>query len=154
MSEPLQFMMGKYAAEVPADLYYSRNHFWCRVVDGKNRFGFSSYAIKLMQDVYFLDWQVNAGDKVALLEQIGHIETSKAVSDLFAPLEGTLLCFNPEVLADPSAINVNGYDKGWLFEMDGTIDSLMDANAYHAFLEENWEKAQRMLKGKINAGDD
>jgi len=65
-----------------------------------------------------------------------------------------LLCFNPEVLADPSAINVNGYDKGWLFEMDGTIDSLMDANAYHAFLEENWEKAQRMLKGKINAGDD
>lgn len=86
MSEPLQFMMGKYAAEVPADLYYSRNHFWCRVVAGKNRFGFSSYAIKLMQDVYFLDWQVNAGDKVALLEQIGHIETSKAVSDLLRPL--------------------------------------------------------------------
>ncbi|NBR04466.1 MAG: glycine cleavage system protein H [Planctomycetes bacterium] len=154
MSEPFQFMMGKYAAVVPADLYYSRNHFWCRVVAGKNRFGFSSYAIKLMQDVYFLDWQVNAGDKVALLEQIGHIETSKAVSDLFAPIEGTLLGFNPEVLADPSAINVDGYDKGWLFEMDGGIDSLMDANAYYGFLAENWEKAQRMLKGKINAGDD
>lgn len=101
MSEPLQFMMGKYAAEVPADLYYSRNHFWCRVVAGKNRFGFSSYAIKLMQDVYFLDWQVNAGDKVALLEQIGHIETSKAVSDLFAPIEGTLLFSIPKFWQTP-----------------------------------------------------
>ena len=56
-----------------------------------------------MQDVYFLDWQVNAGDTVQHLQQIGHIETSKAVSDLFAPIAGTLAEFNQELLKDPSA---------------------------------------------------
>lgn len=154
MSESLQFMMGKHAAVIPVDFYYSRNHFWAKKVDGKNRFGFSTYAIKLMQDVFFLDWQVNAGDKVALLDQIGHIETSKAVSDLFAPIAANILGFNPVVLADPSVINVDWYEKGWLFEMDGSIDILMDAKSYYSYLDENWEKTQRILKGKINAGDD
>ena len=55
------------------------------------RFGFTAYAVRLMQDVYFLDWEVNAGDAVALKQKIGHIETSKAMSDLFAPMAGTLV---------------------------------------------------------------
>ena len=80
-----------------------------------------------MQDVYFLDWQVSAGDAVELLQQIGHIETSKAVSDLFAPLAGTLAAFNPALLNDPSAINVDSYGAGWLFEMDGAGDGAADA---------------------------
>ena len=50
------------------------------------RFGFTAYAMRLMQDVYFLDWQVNAGDVLQAKQLIGHIETSKAMSDLFAPL--------------------------------------------------------------------
>ena len=79
MSEPLTFMMGKIAAILPAELRYCRNHMWCRPGEGTHRFGFSAYAIRLMQDVYFLDWTVNAGDAVALKQQVGNIETSKAV---------------------------------------------------------------------------
>ena len=54
------FMMGKYAAVLPGELRYSDNHMWCREVEGRLRFGFTSYAVRLMQDVYFLDWVVDA----------------------------------------------------------------------------------------------
>lgn len=146
----LTFMMGKFAALLPGDLRYCRNHMWCRPgIDGRHRFGFSSYAIRLMQDVYFLDWCVNEGDEIALKQQIGNIETSKAVSDLFAPLAGTLSLFNQEVLKDPSGINVEGYGKGWLFEMTGDIDSTMPAQGYYDYLASGWDNTQRLLKGQM-----
>src|SRR5262245_58855731 len=117
MADALTFMMGKFAAVLPGELGYCRNHMWCRPTDEKLRFGFTSYGVRLMQDVYFLDWQVNAGDALQAKQQIGHIETSKAVSDLYAPRAATLMQFNQEVLKDPSAINVDNYGAGWLFEM-------------------------------------
>src|SRR5947209_3405559 len=106
MPEPLTFLMGKFAAVLPADLRYCRNHMWCRpAADGTLRFGFTAYALRLMQDIYFLDWSVSPGAVVAHKQQVGNIETSKAVSDLFAPIAGTLTATNQEVLRDPSTIN-------------------------------------------------
>jgi glycine cleavage system H protein len=153
MPDDLTFMMGKFPAVLPGGLRYARNHMWARREAGKLRFGFTSYAARLMQDVYFLDWQVNAGDRVDLLDQIGHIETSKAVSDLFAPCAGAVAAFNPALLDDPSGINVDGYGSGWLFDMDSAGDVLLSAQEYHQFLAENWENTQRMIKGKINTED-
>jgi glycine cleavage system H protein len=153
MPEDRTFLMGKFPAVLPGGLRYARNHMWCRPEGDRCRFGFTSYAIRLMQDVYFLDWQVSAGDRVELLQQIGHIETSKAVSDLFAPLAGTILEFNPELLKDPSGINVDGYGAGWLFDMESAARTLWDVEEYERFLAENWEKTQRLIKGKINIED-
>jgi glycine cleavage system H protein len=150
MSEPLRFMMGKFAADLPAELRYCRNHMWCRPGgDGVSRFGFTMYAIRLMQDVYFLDWSVNAGDALALKQQMGNIETSKAVSDLFAPIAGTLTAINAEVLKDPSSINVDGYGRGWLFEMTGDVSATMDVQDYFDFLNANWDQTQRIIKGQM-----
>jgi glycine cleavage system H protein len=149
MPDELTFLMGKYPAVLPGDLRYARNHMWCRVADDRCRFGFTSYAVRLMQDVYFLDWQVSAGDAVKQGQQIGHIETSKAVSDLFAPMAGTLTAFNEELLKDPSAINVDNHGAGWLFEMDGDPAVTMAAQEYYQFLDANWEKTQRTLKGHM-----
>jgi glycine cleavage system H protein len=150
MPDDLTFHMGKFPARLPGELRYARtNHMWCRETDGRLRFGFTAYAVRLMQDVYFLDWVVNAGDTVKQLQQIGHIETSKAVADLFAPTSGTLLTFNQEVLKDPSAINVDNYGGGWLFEMEGDSSVLALVGEYHGFLDANWEKTQRMLKGHM-----
>src|SRR5438309_6403317 len=99
MPDDLTFMMGKFAAELPGDrLYASPNHMWCQGIESRFRFGFTAYAVRLMQDVYFLDWDISAGDTVRQLQPIGHIETSKAVADLFAPLAGTVLAFNQELL--------------------------------------------------------
>ena len=155
MADALTFHMGKFAAVLPGELRYARNHMWARLAEpGRWRFGFTAYAVRLMQDVYFLDWQVSAGDPVEHLQGIGHIETSKAESDLFAPLAGTLTTFNTALLDDPSAINVDGYGAGWLFEMEARDPSpLMGVDTYHQFLADNWEKTQRHIKGKINAED-
>jgi glycine cleavage system H protein len=150
MAESLTFLMGKYPAVLPGDRRYCRNHMWCdSAEDRRSRFGFTSYAVRLMQDVYFLDWQVNAGDLLALKQLIGHIETSKAMSDLFAPAAGTLVQFNEEVLKDPSAINVDTYGAGWLFEMDAPTAETMEVEEYYRFLDANWEKTQNLLKGHM-----
>jgi glycine cleavage system H protein len=153
MAEDRTFWMGKFGALLPGALRYARNHMWARMQADRWRFGFTSYAVRLMQDVYFLDWQVGAGDGVALLQQIGHIETSKAVSDLFAPLAGTITEFNRELLDDPSGINVDGYGTGWLFEMEAVAEGLLWADEYYNHLADNWENTQRLIKGKINTED-
>lgn len=149
MPDDRTFMMGKYAAELPGDLLYARNHMWARREGDRLRFGFTTYAIRLMQDVYFLEWHLSAGDVVSASQEIGHIETSKAVADLFAPLAGTVTAFNAELLDDPSGVNVDGY-RAWLFEMDADATPLMDVAGYYEFLDANWEKTQRHIKGKIN----
>jgi glycine cleavage system H protein len=163
MSEPLTFLMGKFAATLPADRRYCRNHMWCLPLsphcdppspEGERgesalRFGFTTYAVRLMQDVYFLDWEVSPGDALALKQKIGHIETSKAMSDLFTPMAGTLTRFNPDLLNDPSAINVDMYGNGWLFEMTGGEADTLSAQEYHDFLAAGWEKTQNMLKGHM-----
>jgi glycine cleavage system H lipoate-binding protein len=113
--------MGKFAARLPGDRRYVRTHMWAQQVQPERwRFGFTAYAVRLMQDVYFLDWSVNKGDAVQQLQQIGHIETSKAVADLFAPIAGTLTQFNQELLKDPSAINADKYGAGRVL-IGGTI---------------------------------
>ena len=150
MADDMTFMMGKFPAPLPGGLRYARNHMWCRDDGGVLRFGFTSYAVRLMQDVYFLDWCVDSGAAVALKQQIGNIETSKAVSDLFAPIAGTIVRFNAELLKDPSGINVDNYGTGWLFEMTGGTADLMDVAGYDQFLDAGWENTQRILKGQIN----
>ena len=142
--------MGKFPAVLPGDLHYVRtNHMWCREVEGRLRFGFTSYAVRLMQDVYFLDWVASAGDTVQQLQQIGHIETSKAVADLFAPTTGTIVTFNQDLLKDPSAINIDNYGAGWLFDIEGNVNVTVPVGEYYDFLDANWEKTQRMLKGHM-----
>jgi glycine cleavage system H protein len=143
------FLMGKFPALLPGDRRYARNHMWAQEKVGRWRFGFTAYAVRLMQDVYFLDWHVSAGGSVQQLEQIGHIETSKAVADLFAPIAGTIAAFNQELLIDPTAINLDGYGAGWLFEMEGDAGTTLSVEEYYHFLDENWEKTQRSLKGHM-----
>jgi len=150
MSDKLIFHMGKFAAVLPVDVRYCRNHMWCRAApEGGHRFGFTAYALRLMQDVYFLDWSVSPGAAVAFKQQIGNIETSKAVSDLFAPIAGTVTTINQDVLRDPSTINVDGYGRGWLFEIAGDPSATLTAQEYHDFLAANWDQTQRMLKGQM-----
>ncbi len=149
MAESLTFLMGKYPAALPGDLRYACNHMWCRSDGGRQRFGFTSYAVRLMKDVYFLDWGVNAGDTLKLKQEIGHIETSKAESDLFAPIAGKLIDFNQELLQDPSPINTDTHGAGWLFEMEGDAGTTMTVEEYYQFLEAGWENTQRLLKGHV-----
>jgi glycine cleavage system H protein len=148
----LTFYMGKFAATLPADRRYCRNHMWCDPAAG--RFGFSAYAVRLMQDVYFLEWKLDAPAAVAVKQEIGFIESSKAQSELYAPLAGTITAFNGQLLNDPSAINADGYGDGWLFEMAGDFSTTMTAAEYYQYLESAWATAQRILKNQVNLDDE
>lgn len=144
------FEMGKYPAELPDDLLWCRNHMWCRPEDGATlRFGFGSYAMKLMKDVYFLEWSFGNDTVVSLKQQIGNIESSKAQSELYAPVAGRIVAFNEAVLGDPSIINASNYEGGWLFEMEAEATALMDTAGYFDYLTRNWEATQKILKGQV-----
>ena len=154
MPDTLTFLMGNHPAELPGDLLYCKNHMWCRPgADGTHAFGFSAYAVRLMQDVYFLEWRIDPG-LVALKQEIGYIETQKATSGLYAPMAGRILRFNAELLNDPSAINVESHGKGWLFELAGPLEETLTAEQYREFLETAWPLTQRLIKGQLNSVED
>ena len=150
MSAPLVFMMGKFAAEFPTDRKYAKNHMWGQRRGDAIRFGFTAYAVRLLQDVYFLDWAVDAGVELAERQEIGSIESKKAESSLYAPVAGRLLRFNEELLSDPSAINLDKYGAGWLFEIVGPGETLLAPPGYIEHLTGVWEIAQRTIKGQMN----
>src|SRR5262245_35832025 len=150
MPESLTFLMGNHPAPLPGDRQYCKNHMWCQPTGSGFRFGFTAYAVRLMQDVYFLEWNVDAGAAVAVKQPIGFLESSKAQSELYAPLAGAITAFNTALLNDPSAINADGYGAGWLFEMTADPGGTMDVHAYHAFLASGWKQTQRLLKKQVH----
>lgn len=150
MTDGLIFMMGQFEAKVPTDRQYAKNHMWASPLPGGFRFGFSAYAVRLLQDVYFLDWTVDAGVALRERQKIGDIESSKAESELYSPTAGRLTRFNAELLSDPSGINVDNYGPGWLFEMDASGENLLTPTAYLQHLAESWKIAERTIKGQIN----
>jgi glycine cleavage system H protein len=150
MSGALVFLMGKFEARFPTDRLYARNHMWAQATESAYRFGFSAYAVRLLQDVYFLEWSVDADTDLREKQEIGAIESSKAESALYAPMAGRLTQFNETLLADPSTINVDTYGRGWLFEIAGQGDELLSPEAYLIHLEAAWKVAERTIKGQLN----
>jgi len=150
MSDNYIFLMGKYEARVPKDRLYARSHMWFRAEGDAYRVGFTAFAVRLLQDVYFLDWTVEPGAVVTAKQEIGEVESSKAVSTLHAPYDGTLLRFNPELMKDPTAINVDNYGAGWLFDFDPKDALLLTAEEYIRHLEGTWDETQRQIKGQMH----
>ncbi|MEZ6132316.1 MAG: glycine cleavage system protein H [Planctomycetaceae bacterium] len=150
MSEPLHFMMGQFKAPVPTDRHYCARHLWLQPVDnGLLKVGFTAYSVRLLQDVYFLEWNIDAGADVRDRQEIGEIESAKAVSSLFTPCAGTVIEFNSELLNDPSGINADNYGSGWLY-LFRTSSPLLTPEQYIQVLEDGWDETQRTIKGQMN----
>ncbi len=150
--ENFSFAMGEFTAEFPRDRLYATNHMWAsEIAAGVWRFGLTAYAVRLLQDVYFLDWEVEPSDAIGLRAQIGSIESKKAESDLYSPVAGSLSKINELTLDDPSLINAATYSDGWLIELATTdVDRLLDPDAYAQHLVDAWQVAQRTIKGQAN----
>lgn len=149
MTDDLVFMMGKFQARIPGDRFYSENHLWLLPAEGCYRVGFTAYSVRLLQDVYFLDWTIDPNTDVRQKKEIGEVESSKALSSLYAPYDGRVVDFNEALLDDPSAIDTDNYDAGWLYRFQTDIQPL-EPQAYVKLLEAGWDDTQRMLKGQIN----
>lgn len=147
--EPLIFEMGLYKAAIPAELLYSEIHFWFEIAENnRTRIGLTSYAARLLTDLFRLDWSVKPGDAIQAEQVLGEVESTKAISELYAPISGTLLAINQDALNDPSAIGVDPYAM-WLFEFEGRPAAAMTAQEYVAFLAAGWEETVKMLKGQV-----
>jgi glycine cleavage system H protein len=149
-----EFAMGDFTAEFPIERSYAKNHMWAsQVQPDRWRFGLTAYAVRLLQDVYFLDWIVEPVSAVAIRAHIGSIESKKAESDLFSPLQGDLVAINEAALADPSVINADCYGDGWMIEMTASLDAvavLLNPSAYAEHLVKAWDIAQKTIKGQAN----
>jgi glycine cleavage system H protein len=143
--------MGQFEAIFPAERLYTTNHMWATATQqGAYRFGLTAYAVRLLQDVYFLDFVVEPTMTLSRRQQVGSIESKKAESDLFSPTAGTVIGINQTALDDPSIINAEIYGGGWLLEIlpKSNVD-LIDIEAYLLHLNDAWEVAQRTIKGQI-----
>jgi glycine cleavage system H protein len=123
---------------VPEDLHYADNHEWARrEPDGLVRIGISDFAQDALGDVVFAELP-EPGRQLAAGEAFGEVESTKSVSDVYAPVAGTVEAVN-EALADtPDLVNSDPYGDGWFIVVrpddESAVDSLMDAEAYTAFI--------------------
>jgi len=118
--------------EVPEGLYYSKEWFWVKIEDGKARIGITDYAQKQLREIVFVELP-GAGGTVKANEPFGSVESVKAVSDLVAPLSGTIEQANQEVTSKPELLNEDPFGKGWLLivspsNLNAELAALMDFN--------------------------
>jgi glycine cleavage system H protein len=104
-----------------------------------------------LQDVYFLDLTIEPEMTLRLKQEIGCIESKKAESSLYSPFAGRVHAINESLLDDPTAINLDKYGEGWMFELESETSDLLTPEQYIEHLKAAWEVAQRTIKGQANA---
>jgi glycine cleavage system H protein len=122
----------------PPDLRYSEEHEWLRTEeDGIGVIGITEFAAENLGDVVFLELP-EANTKLTQFQKLGEIESVKAVSDLYAPVGGSVVERNELAVDNPQLVNDGPYDSGWLLKLAlsdrAEIDKLMTAEQYDAFL--------------------
>ena len=126
--------------DIPADLRYSKDHLWVRPDDdaGLVRVGVTDFAQQSLGDVIDMTMP-RPGDTVKANEACGDIESVKSVSDLIAPVTGTVRTRNVGLAGAPELVNADPYGQGWMFEVETgpatpgqELAALMDADAYRA----------------------
>jgi glycine cleavage system H protein len=123
----------------PEELRYTEEHEWIAVKDGgRVRVGITEYAQDQLGDVVFVDLP-EEGRQVSTGDPFGEVESTKSVSELFAPLEGEIVAVNHAVADSPELINSDPYGEGWLIEIQlddpTSVDSLLEAEAYQALIK-------------------
>ncbi|HUW04596.1 MAG TPA: glycine cleavage system protein GcvH [Acidimicrobiales bacterium] len=123
---------------VPDQLRYSTDHEWILVQDGRAKLGITDYAQDALGDVVFVELP-EVGSVVSVGASFGEIESTKSVSDVYAPISGTVVEVNTDLDDGPERLNEDPYGEGWIcvVEMSDTsqLDALLDAEAYRALIE-------------------
>ena len=120
------------AHDVPQDLHYTDEHEWVRISADVARVGITDYAQNALGDVVFVTLP-SVGATVTAGQACGEVESTKSVSDLFAPVSGTVVACNEALEASPELVNSEPYGEGWMFEVrlaDPADVQLLDAAAY------------------------
>jgi len=105
--------------EVPENLYYHKEYLWASVEDGKVKIGLIDYAQKQINDIIYVELP-SVGDSITKDEPFGILESVKAVSDLIAPVSGTIEAVNEELDSKPELLNEDPYGQGWIITVEPT----------------------------------
>jgi glycine cleavage system H protein len=123
----------------PDDLRYTRDHEWARRKDGRVVVGITDFAQEALGDIVYVELPA-VGDTIKRGETFGVVESTKAVSDLYAPVTGKVVEINTPLVDAPESINEDAYCEGWMIKVEPSIpaelDELLDAAAYTAFVQE------------------
>jgi glycine cleavage system H protein len=126
-------------SDYPKDLKYTNEHEWVRIDGDVAIIGITSFAADQLGDVVSVELP-EEGDKVVKGEVFGSVESVKAVSDLFAPVSGTVSRVNTPLNDSPEYVNEDPFDEGWMIEVEMSdpeeADELMDTAAYAEFVAE------------------
>lgn len=128
-------------SEIPADLRYTPEHEWVRRTgDGTVRVGITDFAQSSLGDVVYVQLP-DVGSKVSAGESFGEVESTKSVSDLYAPVTAKVIAVNGDLESNPQLVNSDPYGQGWLLELQADGDTLeqglaalLDADAYRGTL--------------------
>jgi glycine cleavage system H protein len=123
---------------IPDDLRYSTDHEWIRVEGGSVRIGITDYAQDALGDVVFVDLP-DVGAAVEAAASISEVESTKSVSDIYAPVSGTVTEVNTDLADAPERLNEDPYGDGWICVIElsdaAQLDKLLDADGYRALVE-------------------
>lgn len=123
---------------LPEDLSYTAEHEWVRQGEGAVRIGITDYAQDQLGDIVFVSLP-EVGTEVAAGDPVGELESTKSVSDVYAPVGGTVTAVNQALDGEPELLNSDPYGEGWLFEVSASgadpLAGLLDAAAYQALLD-------------------
>ena len=126
------------AMNVPDELRYSKDHEWARVEDGRVRIGITDYAQDALGDVVFVQLPA-VGTTVTLGESFSEVESTKSVSDIYAPVAGTVVEVNNDLTDAPQRLNEDPYGEGWIAVIDpedpAQVENLLDAAGYRELVE-------------------
>lgn len=119
---------------IPNDLRYTSDHEWVAVTDtGTVRIGITDYAQNSLGDIVFVQMP-EPGTAVSADESVGEVESTKSVSDVMAPVSGTVVARNERLDDAPELVNTDPYGEGWLYEVEpadaAAVEGLLDADAY------------------------
>ncbi len=120
---------------IPEDLLYTSDHEWVRVTGSIARIGITDYAQDALGDVVFVGVPT-LGATVTADESFTEVESTKSVSDIYAPVAGTITAVNEALATQPELLNKDPYGAGWICEitLEGAAPALMDAQAYEQLL--------------------
>ena len=123
---------------IPADLRYTKEHEWVRSEGDGVRVGVTDYAQEALGDIVFVTLP-EVGAHVSAGTPCGEIESTKSVSDVYAPVSGTVVAVNERLSAQPDLLNHDPYGEGWLCDIEPSdpaeLDALLDAAGYQALLD-------------------
>jgi len=115
---------------IPEDLSYTKEHEWLRIADGEATVGVTAFAAESLGDVVFVQLP-EVGETITLGETCGEIESTKSVSELYAPATGEVTAVNEDIEDSPELVNSDPYGAAWLFTVrTDSLGELLDAAAY------------------------